>query len=125
MLAALLRKQKGDQGELLARQLLEKNGLRLVATNFRCKLGEIDLIMTERDTLVFVEVRVRKNNLFGSASDSITPRKQQRVIRAAQVFLQSHREWSQAPCRFDTVTITGNAAPEWCRDAFQCSSHYS
>lgn len=120
MLSALLRKQKGDQGEQQARQLLEKNGLQLVTQNFRCKVGEIDLVMRDRESLVFVEVRVRKNNHFGSASDSITPRKQQRIIHAAQFFLQTHREWSQAPCRFDTVTITGNAAPEWCRDAFQC-----
>jgi putative endonuclease len=121
MLANLWRKQRGDVGEERALQLLQQYGLQLVTRNFRCKLGEIDLIMTEREHLVFVEVRVRKNALFGSASDSITLRKQQRIIRAAQFFLQTHPQWQQAPCRFDAVTITGHQAPEWCRDAFQLS----
>ncbi len=121
MLSALLRKQKGEQGEWQAQTLLEQQGLCLVMKNFRCKVGEIDLVMTERDVLVFVEVRVRKNARFGTAADSITVRKQTRVIRAAQFFLQTHREWANAVCRFDTVTMTGDQSPEWLRDAFQCS----
>jgi len=122
MLSALLRKKRGDDGEQTALDLLQGDGLRLVQRNFRCKLGEIDLVMQEREVLVFVEVRVRKNAAFGSASDSITVHKQRRLILAAQYFLQTHREWANAACRFDAVTITGNNAPEWCRDAFQVST---
>jgi putative endonuclease len=123
MLSTLWRKHRGDEGEQVALSLLLQHGLRLVSRNFRCKVGEIDLIMQEQQTLVFVEVRVRHNTQFGSAADSITQRKQQRVIRAAQVYLQMHPQWANAPCRFDTVSINGQHAPDWCRDAFIVNEH--
>ncbi len=93
----------GQGGENHALGYLQEHGLMLVQRNFRCKLGEIDLIMRERDALVFVEVRKRASAAFGGAAASVTPHKQRRLIRAAQVFLQRYR--SPPACRFDVVAI--------------------
>lgn len=90
--------------------------MRLVERNFRCTGGEIDLIMRERDTLVFVEVRLRAGASHGGAAASITPAKQRRLILAAQVYLQ--RQASLPPCRFDVVAIDAGALC-WLRHAIE------
>lgn len=95
----------GDAGEDRALQYLQQQGLKLVERNFRCKGGEIDIIMQDQTTLVFVEVRKRANGKFGGAVASVTPRKQARLIIAAQTFMQ--RYWTPPPCRFDVVAIEG------------------
>jgi putative endonuclease len=93
----------GDAGEQQALTYLQGRGLALVERNFRCKGGEIDLVMREADTLVFVEVRKRANGRYGGAAASVTPRKQARLVLAAQLFLQ---RFSFPPaCRFDVVAI--------------------
>ncbi len=109
---------KGKHAEELARQHLEQQGLRLLETNYRCKLGEIDLIMQDCKTLVFIEVRYRKSSTFGSAIESVTTSKQNRLVAAARHYLQNNR--SNAACRFDVVGITGQntAKIEWIKDAF-------
>lgn len=99
-------RQAGQAGEDAALDYLTKQGLTLVERNFRCKQGEIDLIMRERDTLVFVEVRKRANDKFGGAAASITHLKQARLITAAQIYLQSCQRIPA--CRFDAVTIEGH-----------------
>ncbi len=110
---------KGDQAETLACSHLQQTGLQLVEKNYRCKGGEIDLIMRDGESLVFVEVRFRKSSSFGSAAESVTASKQRKLITAASHYLQRQRNsW---PCRFDVVGITGEHDPviQWIKDAFQ------
>ncbi len=109
----------GEVAEALAARHLERHGLRIVAHNFRVRGGEIDLVCEEGRTLVFVEVRLRRNTSFGTAADSITPRKQQRIVLAAQHWLQRHGG-ANRPCRFDCVVMDAadEARIEWIRDAF-------
>jgi len=95
----------GKLGEDLALAHLSAHGLVLVERNFLCKMGEIDLIMRHHAHLVFVEVRRRASRSFGGAAASITPAKQQRLIRTAQYYLL--RLPKPPPCRFDVVAIDG------------------
>jgi len=116
---------KGKNAELFARRHLEQQGMRLVEANYHCKMGEIDLIMRDRDMLVFVEVRYRRSAAFGSATESITPGKQHKLLAAARQYLQQYR--ASIPCRFDVVGITGQNGMnniEWIRDAFQSDEVY-
>ena len=114
-------RQSGDTAERLAEKYLGEQGLKLVARNYRCRYGEIDLIMQERDVTVFVEVRLRRTrgeHDFGGAAASIGPRKQARIIAAAQHYLAGMKQLP--PCRFDAVLLnqlTGSRI-EWLRDAF-------
>ncbi|MBC3932091.1 MAG: YraN family protein [Undibacterium curvum] len=96
-------RRRGDAGEAQALAHLEQAGLRLVQKNFLCPGGEIDLIMQDRETLVFVEVRSRASASFGGALASITPAKQRKWQHAAQVYLMGLR--SQPACRFDVIAI--------------------
>jgi putative endonuclease len=107
----------GHAKEELACRFLEARGLRLVARNFRCRRGEIDLIMRDRHCLVFVEVRYRRDARFGTAAESVDRGKQGRVLAAARYYLQ--RNPSDLACRFDVLAITGAQPIEWLRDAFQ------
>lgn len=84
--------------------------------NFGCKGGEIDLLMMDRDTLVFVEVRKRALSKFGGAADSVGSAKQRRLIVAAQVYLQRYK--SPPACRFDVIAIDGDKIT-WLKDAIQ------
>ncbi|MCE5361030.1 YraN family protein [Candidatus Igneacidithiobacillus taiwanensis] len=111
--------QKGKIHEARAQALLQARGMQAVEQNFRCRSGEIDLIAQDRDSLVFVEVRSRAHDRQGNAAASIGPRKQQRIIRAAQVYLLRHPQYQSWPCRFDVVSFDGNEEGEWIRDAFQ------
>jgi putative endonuclease len=110
---------KQDQGrrwEQAAAAHLKRHGLALVEANFRCKGGEIDLVMRERDTLVFVEVRQRADRKHGGAAASITPAKVRRLVRAAQYYLL--RFPSTPPCRFDVVAFDGEAL-DWLRNVIE------
>jgi putative endonuclease len=89
--------------------------MRLLERNFCCRLGEIDLIMQEGQTLVFVEVRLRRSQQFGGAAASITHHKQQKLLKAAQIYLQKLK--TLPPCRFDVVVTDGDNM-EWIKDAF-------
>ncbi len=111
----------GLAAEKLAATFLTERGLKLVTQNYHCKFGEIDLIMHEAATLVFVEVRLRSNSHFGSAASSITPQKQQKLILTAQHYLQQHvKNQSQTACRFDAILMnkTDMQNIEWIRNAF-------
>ncbi len=114
----------GDRGaasEDQARNYLETQGLKTLNRNFRTRRGEIDLVMLDSDTLVFVEVRYRKGDRYGSAAESVTYTKQQRISSAAKQFLLSRKKWNRHPCRFDVVAISG-AEPvhiDWIKDAFR------
>ncbi len=106
----------GTRGEAQALAFLQQQGLVLLTQNYRSKLGEIDLIMRQKETLVFVEVRSRKNAGQVSPLQSITPQKQRRIINTAEIYLQRHYK-HYPPCRFDAVCITGGKL-EWIPNAF-------
>lgn len=97
---------QGRFAEQAALDYLNRKGLRLVERNFRCRGGELDLIMTEGDTLVFVEVRYRASSRFGTGADSVDRRKQQKMIRAAAQFLRMRRRYASRRCRFDVISAT-------------------
>ena len=110
----------GKDAEQLARHYLEQKKLHFIEANFSCKLGEIDLIMHDQQTLCFIEVRYRRNSRFGSAAESIDYRKQQKLTRTAQVYLNKHSQ-NESPCRFDVISIQGlltNADISWIKNAF-------
>ena len=112
------RQRIGNEAEQQAREHLQQAGLRLVAANVRYKVGEIDLIMRDGQTVVFVEVRSRRSMAWGGAAASVDFRKQQRIQRAAQCWLQSRfagRGWPE--CRFDVVAIEAGRLT-WIRQAF-------
>jgi putative endonuclease len=96
---------RGQAAEQAALEYLSRAGLTLVARNWRCRQGEIDLIMRDGDTLVFVEVRQRSSPGFGGAAASIGQAKQQRLLRSAQHYLQTLP--SVPPCRFDAICFDG------------------
>ena len=108
----------GLEAEKLAATFLAERGLKLVMQNYHCRYGEIDLIMKEGKTLVFVEVRLRTNTQFGDAGSSITPQKQQKLILTAQHYLQQHIE---SACRFDAILMNKANLDgiEWVRNAFE------
>ena len=107
----------GRAAEDRALKELSAAGLRLVARNFRCRLGEIDLVMRDADTLVFVEVRSRARSDYGGAAASVGPAKQHRLRREAQRYLNEHFGDHWPPCRFDVCALEG-AGIDWIRDAF-------
>lgn len=107
---------KGAVAEQAAADYLVARGLRLVARNWRCKGGEIDLVMRDGATLVFVEVRARGGMGFGGAAASITAAKQARVILAARHYLMV--KGVDAPCRFDAVLVQDGRL-EWLKGAFE------
>ncbi|SUX54328.1 YraN family protein [Chromobacterium vaccinii] len=106
--------QAGRDAEDRALALLQARGLKLVARNWHCRGGELDLIMRDGDALVFVEVRHRGGSRFGGAADSITAAKQRKLMLAAEVYLSSHN--LDSPCRFDAVVSVGGAEPQWLKN---------
>lgn len=109
------KRSQGALYEQQARAFLESKGLRFVEANATFKNGELDLIMQDGETLVFVEVRQRKTDRFGSAVESIDYRKQQKWQNAAELWLVKHRNQSleTANCRFDVIAFDGNQPPLW------------
>lgn len=110
----------GNEGEAAALVYLEARGLKLVEQNFRCELGEIDIIMRDGAAWVFVEVKTRRNEDFATVVEQITPDQCLRVRRSAQFYLLSHRlDEHVTPMRFDVIAICQQ--PEqlyWLPDAF-------
>ena len=100
----------GATGEEAACQWLQSQGYQLIERNWRCRLGEIDLIMKDGQTMVFVEVRVRNNQGFGSGLDTIGPAKQRKLCRAAEAYQQAHGYWGEV--RIDAIGMTQNNG-EW------------
>jgi putative endonuclease len=101
----------------MAAAFLERKGLRVIERNYRCRLGEIDLVARDGATTVFVEVRQRASSAFGGAAASITASKRQRLLRAARHYLSRLRTLPE--CRFDAVLIEGDPPRiEWVRNAF-------
>lgn len=107
---------KGRRAEQAAARFLASHGLRVIAHNYYCRGGEIDLICRDGNALVFVEVRHRQNRDFGGAAASITPAKRRRILLAARHYLASEGQ-SDAACRIDCVLIDGEHI-DWERNAF-------
>jgi len=111
----------GQMAEDQACQYLLQQGLQLITRNYRCRMGEIDLIVRDKNNLVFVEVRYRKPSGFGSGAESVGYHKQQKLIKAAMHYIQ-HKS-VLLPCRFDVISMTpySHKKPdiEWIKDAFQ------
>jgi putative endonuclease len=107
---------RGAAAETLAAEFLVKRGVEIIARNFRCRGGEIDLIARDRDMLVFVEVRLRSNAAFGGAAASITATKRRRLARAAGYYLATLGR--EPPCRFDAILLDALDADhiEWLVD---------
>ncbi len=113
--------QKGQIAEDVACKHLQQRGLKLIDRNYRCRVGEIDLIMQDADSLVFVEVRYRQNSGFGNGAESVTFNKQNKLIKTAYYYLQQRKINSNINCRFDVVSITSQeqiAAVDWIKNAF-------
>lgn len=111
----------GQAAEQQALAFLQGHGMKLVQRNFLCKMGEIDLIMRNGNTLIFVEVRYRSHTDYGGGLESITPHKQKRIIRTAQYFLLQNPEWRHAPCRIDVIALSrkGENPIQWIPNAIQ------
>ena len=99
--------QRGAAAERIAAEYLSAHGLQILTQNYRCRLGEIDLIARDADTLCFVEVRYRRTETYGGPAATVDSRKQQRVVRAATHFLFTQGGDGRFPSRFDVVSITG------------------
>ena len=109
--------ERGREAEARAAAFLEAQGLTVVARNWRCRFGEIDLVARDGGTLVFVEVRARASRAFGGAAESIGRLKRRKLIAAANLYLATRR--IDRPCRFDAVLLEGGDRIRWVRDAFQ------
>ena len=107
-----LNHQQGSAAEDAALAFLQANGCRLVARNWHCPFGEIDLIVKHGKMLLFVEVKYRASRAFGGAAESITPAKLGKLTRSAEYYLQTHSD-GHTPCRFDAVLIQGGEPPRW------------
>jgi len=114
----------GKRTEQLAYGYLLQKGLTPVARNFRCRGGEIDLIMLDADCLVFIEVRYRASNRFASAGVSVDQHKQRKIIRTAAMFLSRNSQFGNHIMRFDVIAIEGqeSTVPDWIKDAFRPGS---
>ncbi|MDT8427706.1 MAG: YraN family protein [Pseudomonadales bacterium] len=112
----------GAQQEQLAASYLQARGLVLLQSNFRCRVGEIDLIMRDDRVLVFIEVRYRRNKGFGTSVETVDRRKQQKLRRCARFFLATHGLTEQLVCRFDIIGLTAAPGQEiefnWIPNAF-------
>jgi putative endonuclease len=117
-------RDRGQDAELACCRYLQQQGLKLLDRNYHGRRGELDLVMRERDTVVFIEVRYRKNNAFGGALESITCSKQEKLRLTAEQYLQQETDLTQG--RFDVVAMTGkiqnngscNYSFEWIKNAF-------
>ena len=117
-------RERGQDGEEACCRYLQQQGLKLLARNYHSRRGELDLVMKDDNTVVFVEVRYRKSSAYGSALESITTRKQEKLRITAEQFLQQETKLKNG--RFDVVAMTGNLnnngstsySFEWIKNAF-------
>ena len=120
-MGATERMQRGAEAESVAQDYLEMRGLKVVERNYRCRVGELDLVLTDNEMLVIAEVRFRSNTGFASPQETVDRKKQAKLIRATQHFLQSRPALRQYPVRFDVVAVSGlGKANEvnWIKHAF-------
>lgn len=106
----------GNEYERVACEFLSQQGLKLLYSNYRCKTGEIDLIMQQQHTIVFVEVKYRKNAKYGGAISALSQKQMQRLVKSAQLFLAESKN-QHLNARFDVIAITGSEPPVWIQNA--------
>ena len=111
---------RGQHAETRGCRYLVRRGLHLIERNYRTRRGEIDLIMEDGETLVFVEVRQRRSSVHGHPLETVDQRKQARIRRAAENFLLQHRRYRDRPCRFDVLSFSGadGKTIDWIPHAF-------
>lgn len=112
----------GQQAEITAKNYLVAQGLKVITRNFRCRFGEIDLIASDHDTLVFIEVRYRRTLQRMAVIETLDQNKIQRLITTSEYFLGQNRQYQKLQCRFDFIGISGNSQKpeiEWIKNAFQ------
>ncbi|NIR28616.1 MAG: YraN family protein [Gammaproteobacteria bacterium] len=117
-----LAQRRGRWAEDLACQYLRRQGLEVVARNYRGARGEIDLVMRLRDTVIFVEVRYRERDDYGTGAETVNRTKRGKLLATARQYLQRHDPSGSHPCRFDVISITRrDDAPriEWIQNAFE------
>lgn len=118
------KQKQGKQAESHALRHLKKHGLKLIKENFQCRMGEIDLVMLDQDTLVMVEVRLRNHKDYGHAVESVTRNKRKKLWRSAEWFLLNHKNWQNHPVRFDVIGLQETASErkiDWIKNAFDAS----
>lgn len=108
----------GAEAETRALVFLEGQGLKLIERNWRCKAGELDLVMQEAGTVVIVEVRGRSRSDYGEAVETVDARKRAKLVRATRLWLARRPHWAEAPLRFDVVTLDREGNIDWLREAF-------
>lgn len=117
------RQARGATAESVAREHLAARGLTIVCANYRCRLGELDLVCLEEGVLVIAEVRLRAASRFGSACESIDWSKRRRIVRATRHLLMRHPELNAYPVRFDVIAfdsaVPGSDGVQWIRGAFE------
>jgi putative endonuclease len=107
--------------ERKAERFLRSRGLRTIERNYRCRGGEIDLIMRDGRTVVFVEVRYRRSTAYGTPGETVSQCKQRRLLHAARHYLAKHAAIGGDPCRFDVIGISGEGEAtrlNWIKNAF-------
>ena len=110
-------RQAGNFWEEAAAAYLERAGVRILARNFRCSRGEIDIIGFHQGCLVFFEVKYRADDRYGQAMEAVDARKQERICRSADFYLYRHQEFAETGVRFDVVAVCGEQI-DWIRNAF-------
>lgn len=109
----------GNAAEARAEEFLQRQGLVTRSKNYRSQQGEIDLVMMHKEDIVFVEVRLRSHRQFATATESVTPGKQRKIIQTAQGYLQQYQLTEKANCRFDVIAFSdSHGDPEWIQNAF-------
>jgi len=111
------RADTGRDAEAKAEHFLHKNGLKTLKKNYSCRVGELDLIMRDGNTIVFVEVRFRSSNSFGGAAASVTYSKQKKILKTAEHFLQKYNLYDKQPVRFDVLAMS-QQQHNWIKGAF-------
>ena len=101
----------GKRSEIIAEDYLKEKGYKILETNYKNKIGEIDIIAQDKDYIVFVEVKARLSQKFGHPFDAIDERKQQKIQAVASIYLMQNKKYG-AKCRFDAISILGLENPE-------------
>lgn len=115
----MLKREIGNKGEDIAVKLIKKKGYKIIERNFNVpKVGEIDIIATKKEYLVFVEVRLRKTAFYGSGAETVDVYKQKRLVKAALTYMKLNN-LTDVPARFDVVSITGDAEGAYCAEIIE------
>lgn len=112
------RQRSGRLAEKKVLAYAKKQGLKLLSQNYQTRYGELDLVLTDKQALVIVEVRYRARNDFGGAVATVTHAKQRRIIAATKGYMLEHSQWQEAPVRFDVVGVNAAGEIDWIEQAF-------